>query len=173
MNIRIGLCHRAENCAFVPLAALGYCLTGCDVFAPLSGVHLPLKTVDHTPQQKLQDLLVSILAGCQCIQQIETRLRPEQALARAWRRQRFASQSSIADTLNAFTPETVGQLRGALTQISRRYGQTWHHDFTTDWLWLDIDLTGLLASRHAEGSEKGYFAGKKTNGDARSVGSRR
>ena len=26
---------------------------------------------------------------------------------------------------------------------------------------LDIDLTGLPASKHAEGSRKGYFSGKK------------
>jgi hypothetical protein len=29
-------------------------------------------------------------------------------------------------------------------------------------MWLDGDLTGLPASRRAEGSTKGYFAGEKT-----------
>lgn len=173
MNIRVGLCHRADNCAFVPSAAVGYCLTRRDFFGSLSGINLPMKTIDHTPQQKLQDLLVSILAGCQCLSQIDTKLRPEQALARAWQRKQFASQSTIADTLNAFTAETVDQLRVALTQIYRRHGHALQHDFTTGWLWLDIDLTGLLASRQAEGSEKGYFAGKKTDEAAKFVASRR
>lgn len=173
MNIRVGLCHRADNCAFVPLAAVGYCLTREDFFGPLAEINLPMKTIAHTPQQKLQDLLVSILAGCQCLSQIDTKLRPERALARAWRREQFAAQSTIADTVNAFTAETVAQLRAALLQLYRRHGRALQHDFTTDWLWLDIDLTGLLASRQAEGSEKGYFAGKKTDEAAKSVASRR
>ena len=41
-------------------------------------------------------------------------------------------------------------------------GQVHHHDFAQRWLRLDLDLTGLLASKLAEGSTKGYFAGKKT-----------
>ena len=41
----------------------------------------------------------------------------------------------------------------------------YQHDFSHDWLRLDIDLTALLASKWAEGSEKGYFPQKKTRLD--------
>lgn len=169
MSIDVGLCQRPDSCGFVPLAALGYCLSHSDFFAPLAQVQLPMKTIDHSPQQKLQDVVASILTGCQSIAQINTKLRPEQALAHAWQRSAFASQSGISDTLDAFSPETVGQLRGALTTLYSTHGKAPSHDFAAALLWLDIDLTGLLFSKAAEDSTKGYFAGKKTAMDAKSV----
>ena len=38
-----------------------------------------------------------------------------------------------------------------------------------DWrglLWFDLDLSGLVCGKEAEGSEKGYFSGKKMLLDA-------
>lgn len=35
------------------------------------------------------------------------------------------------------------------------------HDFDKHWLMIDIDPTGLLASRRAEGSRRGYISGKR------------
>lgn len=142
---------------FVPLAVLGYCLTRTGFFAPLDVVNLHLKTVQHSPSQKLQDVIVSILAGCSSIKQADLRIRPDLVLAEAWGREQFAQQSTLADTLDAFTAVSVNQLRQATQVMYVQHGQVPHHDFT-HWLMLDTDLTGLPASRHAEQSEKGYFS---------------
>jgi hypothetical protein len=88
------------------------------------------------------------------------------ALAVAWGRERFADQSTITRVLDAFTPLAVTQLRTAIEQIYMREGQALHHPFAQELLFLDIDLTGLPAGRHAEASTKGYFSGGKTVMDA-------
>lgn len=119
-----------------------------------------MKTLQHTPTEKLQDMLVSILAGNEAVSQVNTHLRPDTTLAVAWNRQRFAEQSSIANTLNALEAEQVVQLRQGSQSLFRQYSQMVRHDFRKHWLMVDIDPTGLLASRHAEGSRKGYIAGE-------------
>ncbi len=82
---------------YVPLAVLGYCFTRAHVLHPVwNAIEWPMKTYDHTPTAKLQDMLVSILAGNNAVSQINTRLRPDLALAAAWDRKQFAEQSNIA-----------------------------------------------------------------------------
>src|SRR6266545_551650 len=105
---------------FAPLGVLGYCLTRTNFLWPfLTAVHLPLKAVDHTPASKLLDVLVSILAGCRAISQVNTRLRPDTALARAWGRTQFADQSTLARTLDRFRDEQVQQLRASSLALSQ------------------------------------------------------
>ena len=153
MSTQIRLTMMPQDTPFAPLGVLGYCLMHTNFLAPAFAlVRLPLKTVAHTPTDKLLDVLVSILAGCRAVQQINTRLRPDLALAHAWGRQRFADQSTVARMLDAFTPAHVAQLRQGSEQLFRRESRTLQHDFEHDWLWLDIDLTPLPASKHAQAS---------------------
>src|SRR5437660_8612024 len=79
-----------------------------------------MKTVEHEPHEKLMDCLVSILVGCRSLGQSNLRLRPDEVLAAAWGRRRFAEQSTLWDTLDALTGENVAQLRAALPTIYRR-----------------------------------------------------
>jgi hypothetical protein len=159
----IHLIAMPEDTNFAPLGVLGYCLTRTDFLQPvLANVQLPLKAVQHTSADKLLDVLVSILAGCRAITQVNTRLRPDLALAQAWGRARFADQSTLARTLDRFTEPQLGQLRQGSETLFRRESRTFKHRFATDWLWLDIDLTPLPASKHAEGSTKGKISAKKT-----------
>lgn len=147
---------------FVPLGVLGYCLTRTGFLAPVwTELKLPLKAVDHPAEAKLQDLVVSFMAGCRSISQVNTRVRPDVALACAWGRECFADQSTLARTLDAFGTTEVSQLRQGSEALFRRESRLLRHDFERDWLWLDIDLTPLPISKHAEGSTKGKFA-KKT-----------
>jgi hypothetical protein len=163
MTTRLGLSAMKRHTSYAPLAALGYVLHQSDFFAPLrEHVKLGGKTILHEPYQKLLDVLVSVLTDCASLKQINTRLRPDTALAAAWGRERFADQSTITRVLDAFTPLTVAQLRAAIEQIYLREGRALHHPFAQDLLFLDIDLTGLPAGRHAEASTKGYFSGEKT-----------
>ncbi len=153
-----------ETC-FAPLGVLGYCLTQTQFLAPIwAELKLPLKTVDHSPEAKLLDVVVSILAGCRAVDQVNTRLRPDVALARAWGRECFADQSTLARTLDAFRASDVTQLRQGSEAWFRRESRVLRHDFDHDWLWLDIDLTPLPISKHAEGSTKGKFDQKNRYG---------
>jgi hypothetical protein len=161
MSTKIRLVPLKGQTCFAPLAVLGYCLTRTRFLSPVfAELDLSLKTVDHAPSDKLLDILVSILAGCRCIQQVNTRLRPDLALAQAWGRKRFAEQSSLARTLDAFTDRHLQQLRQGSQTLFRRESLALQHDFSQDWLWLDIDLTPLPASKYAEASTKGNL-GKK------------
>lgn len=163
MRPTIRLTTLPEETQFAPLGVLGYCLTRTHFLDPvLKSVRLPLKTVTHAPASKLLDVLVSILAGCRAIRHVNTRLRPDLALARAWGRERFAEQATLARTLDGFTAEQTAQLRQGSERLFRRESRTLRHPFAKDWLWLDIDLTPLPASKHAEASTKGKLGAKKT-----------
>ena len=164
MSTAIRLTSMPQDTSFAPLGVLGYCLTCTDFLAPvLSELVLPIKEVKHAPNAKVLDVLVSILAGCRAISQVNTRIRPDIALARAWGRERFAEQSTLSRTLDAFGEEQIAQLRQGSEVLFRRESRTLRHDFAQDWLWLDIDLTPLPASKHAEGSTKGKIGGEKTD----------
>lgn len=150
----------------VPLAALGYALGCAGVLSPLHEVALSIKTRSHSPSGKLIEALVLILAGGRATAQAELLLRPNRGLACGWGQDQFAEQSTLARTLDAFDEESITGLRTAFEAILRSYGGAPCHDYRRGDLWLDGDLTGLPASRRAEGSTKGYFAGKKTVSDA-------
>lgn len=165
MSTIIRLAEMPNETSFALLGVLGYCLTRTQFLAPLwTELDLPLKTVDHSPQAKLLDLVVSMLAGCRAVQQVNTRLRPDVALAGAWGRKRFADQSTLARTLDVFSSAEVAQLRHGSEALFRRESGVLRHDFVRDWLWLDIDLTPLPISKHAEGSTKGKFDRKNRYG---------
>jgi len=162
MATTIRLTMMPQDTGFVPLGVVGYCLTRTDFLAPVfADLALPIKEVDHSPEAKLIDVLVSLLAGCRAISQVNTRIRPDLALARAWGRECFAEQSTLARTLDAFSPEHVAQLRRGGEALFRRESRVLRHNFDQDWLWLDIDLTPLPASKHAEESSKGKIGDKK------------
>jgi hypothetical protein len=161
----VRLTEMTEEIGLAPLGVLGYRLTRTDFLAPLwLELGLPLKTVDHAPCAKLLDLLVSILAGCRAIAQVNTRLRPDVALAHAWGRERFADQSTLTRTLDAFNALEVSHLRQGSERLFRAHSRVLRHDFAQEWLWLDLDLTPLPISKRAEGSSKGLFAKKNRYG---------
>ena len=146
----------------VPLAALGYALRRARVLEPLLNYEFPLKHIQHTPADKLTAGLVLILAGGRALYQANLLLRPNTALARAWGPTAFAEQSTVSDTFDALNDASLQGLRDAFATITQTWSQTCRHDFRRGDLILDGDLTGLPASRQAEGSSKGFFAGKKT-----------
>src|SRR5215217_7425056 len=147
--------------AFGPLCLLGHYLSQEGVLKPLSSVHIVQKSIKHSPTQKLIDALMGILSGCKALYKIDVRVRPDAPLQRAFGKERCADQSTIQRTLNAFTSENVAQLRQAVEAIGRRYSATFSHDFEREMLVVEVDLTGLRASKRAEGSTKGYFSGER------------
>jgi hypothetical protein len=59
--------------------------------------------------------------------------------------------------LHACTAETVTQLEGLSWYYLKRYGQTPHHRFAQQRLWVDIDVTPLPIGVKAEGSERTWM----------------
>jgi hypothetical protein len=152
-----------RHTSYASLVALGHLLHHHDVFAPWrEHVQLGGKTILHEPHQKVLDVLVSVLADCASLKQINTRLRPDTALAAAWGRSGFADQAMITRVLDAFTPLMGAQRRTASAWLYIREGQALHHPSEQALLFVDIDLTGLPAGRRAEASPKDDFRGGKT-----------
>src|SRR5215510_9878397 len=117
MTTRLGLSAMKRHTSYAPLAALGYVLHQSAFFAPLrEHVQLGGKTILHEPYQKLLDVVVSLLADCASLKQINTRLRPDTALAAAWGRHRFADQSTITRVLDTlYTIASACPVSTALT----------------------------------------------------------
>lgn len=162
MKVKIVLEPLTTQTQYVPLAVLGYCLTRTGFLESVwDEIEWSMKTLQHTPTEKLQDMLVSIMAGHEAVSHINTHLRPDLTLAAAWSRTQFAEQSTVAYTLNALGSEQIAQLRQGSQHLFRQHSQTVRHNFKKHWLIIDIDPTALLASRRAEGSRKCYIAGKK------------
>ena len=168
MHQLLGLSDMKANTQWAPLALLGYRLQQRKFFDPLyQYLDLNQKQLRYSSQDKLITCLVSIMSGCQAISHIDTRIRPDRALAQAWGLECFSQQSLVADTLNRFTEMHIAQLRQAVNVIYLREGRAVQHDATRQGLLiLDVDLTGLPASKQAQGSRKGYFSGKKGGVDA-------
>lgn len=132
-------------------------------------VHIKQKVLQHTPLNKLLDCFINILAGGAGVVEINTRIRPDRAVQRAFGRSACADQSTISDTLNACTPENVVEMRTALKLILQQHSQSYRHDYEQAWQVLDVDITGLPAGRQGEGVTKGYFA-KQKNRRGRQLG---
>ena len=144
--------------AHASLCLLGEYLRRTGFFAPLEDhLHLQQKTLKYTPVQKLEMFLVALLAGAKAVSQTTTTLGVDAALCRAFGLPGCADQSVIAATLNAATPADVTSLQTALAETFRRYSQACRHDLAKALLVLDVDLSPLPASRHAEGSTRGYM----------------
>lgn len=148
-----------HDSAHASLCLLGTYLRHIGFFAPLEAqVQIKQKAIKYTPVQKLEMLLVALLAGAKAVSHTGLTLRVDPGLARAFGLPGCAEQSVIAATLDAATEADVVALRAALAQTFQRYGQTPQHAFTRDLLVLDVDLSPLPASAQAEGSERGYMS---------------
>jgi hypothetical protein len=140
------------------LCALGVYLRREGCLAPLEeGVQIQQKCVRYTPVQKLEMVLVGLLAGAKAVSHTGWTVRLDPALCAAFGLPGCAEQSVLADTLNAATGADVAALAAAVGMIYRKHGQAVRHNYRTGVLVLDLDLSPLPASKHAEGSERGYM----------------
>jgi Transposase DDE domain group 1 len=144
------------------LVALGLHMQQLGLWTVISQhVTIKQKVLKHTPLDKLLDCFINILAGGIGVVEVNTRVRPDRAVQRAFGRKECADQSTISDTLNSCNAENVSQLRTALTLIFRQHSQAYRHDYQAEWQLLDVDVTGMPAGRQGEGVSKGYFAHQK------------
>jgi hypothetical protein len=144
---------------------LGHILDRHDVFAPVrEHVQLGGQTLPHEPHQTWLAVVVSVRADGASLTQINTRLRPDTALAAAWGREGCADQSAMTRVLDAFTPLPVAPLRTASARLDRRAGPAWRPPVAQELWRVDIDLTGLPAGRRAEARTKSSCRGKTPPG---------
>jgi len=161
---RFTLAPMEHSTCFGPLVALGFFMREHDLWAPIRHrVHFDRPTHCLNPVNAIYDLWVGILAGCEVVSQVNTTIRADPLLARAWGREQFHEQSTIARVLDACTSLQVRQMREANEAILHWLGQAHRHDFSRSLLRVDIDLSGLPASKRAEGSTKGYFSGRRNS----------
>ena len=144
------------------LCLLGQKAQALQLLEPLHRlVKIDQKTLVHSPTEKLVDAFLAIACGAEALSQINTVLRADPAISRAWGRTGCADQSSVQDTLSKCTELNVTQMHQALAEIYAKLGRATHHDYATGPLVLDIDLTGLPCSKNYAGASKGYFANAK------------
>ncbi len=167
-------CITETTCHFTPaasLAALGVVLEQRKVFEPIRAhVQIEQKTVKHTPLDKLYDSFITLLAGAHGLVEINTLLRADHALQRAFGRKRCAEQSVVQQTLDACTPTQVAQMEQAMQEIYRTHSRGFRHDYRADWQILDVDLCGWLCGKQAAFATKGYFANAARNRRGRQLG---
>jgi len=131
-------------------------------------VHIP-KTLKHAPLEKLLDAFISILSGGQGICEVNTRVRPDRALQRAFGRERCADQSQVSRTLSRCVEENVAQMRQANKMTYQTHSQGYCHNYDQQWQVLDVDTTGMPAGAQGEQVTKGYFSGRR-GGRGRQLG---
>jgi hypothetical protein len=144
------------------LIALGQYLERTTIWQTIEKhVEIEQKVIQHTPTDKLKDAWMSMLAGAQSLAELNTRVRPDIALQRAFGREACADQSTVSETLNACDEQNVEQMQQALTQIYQRHGKGYAHHYGKRMQILDVDMSGMVCGRQAEGAEKGYFPNQK------------
>lgn len=162
MAIEFGLTTEMVNTQYAVLGVLLAHYQQNQVLKSLDQVRISMKSGDFSPNDKVEQVLVSILAGCETISEVNLKLKPEIQLAQLCDWPRFADQSGLSRTLDALTLMNIEQLRQAVTQILHQQGQTVNHDWRGH-LYLDFDLSGLPCGKKAQESHRGYFAKKKRN----------
>ena len=142
------------------LCALGLKVRSLKLFDIIGErVRIRQKTVKHTPLEKLQDAFIAVLAGAHGLVEVNTRVRSDEALQRAFGREGCAEQSVVQETLSACTGENVRQMEEAVDVIFRTHSRAYRHDYKRCLQLLDVDLTGLPCGKSAEEARKGYLSG--------------
>jgi len=141
------------------LCAIGIKLRSLKFFDTIAEhVKVRQKIIKHTPLEKLTDAFVAILAGAHGLVEINTRVRTDAALQRAFGRSCCAEQSVVQETLDACTSENVRQMKRAFKALLQKHSRCYSHPYKGRLQLLDVDMTGLPCGRQAERASKGYFA---------------
>lgn len=161
MTIEIGLTKELTNTQYAPLAVICAYYQQQHRLEPLKEVAIPMRERDFSPGDKLIQVLLSILAGCETISEVNTRLKGETGLAAIWGWPGWADQSTLSRTLDSLTLKNLEPLRQSISASWYPDSQVKGHDWRA-YLWLDFDLSGLPCGPQAQASQKGYFSDKKT-----------
>jgi hypothetical protein len=117
----------------------------------LQAVPLDQKTVTHSPQTKLIEFLLAVLAGLGQLQELSHAANPiasDRTLAQAWGQQAFADYSGVSRTLSKADAHTLQAVLDLLAQLSRPFidREVMAIAHSEQPLTIDIDLTGRPVS---------------------------
>jgi hypothetical protein len=117
------------NTRYAPLARLSAHYQQQATLKPLETKTMVMKTGRYTPVSRLQQVWLSILAGCGYLVEINSALRAEQALVEVWHLDHCADPSMLSRTLDRLTQMNIEQLRTAETTMGRNHSRTIDHDW--------------------------------------------
>lgn len=103
MRLQFGTTDALTNTRFAPVAALMAYYDSQKVLEPLQSVTSTAQKGDFTLAEKLEQVVWSMVTGCEYISEVNTKLRPERMLAQVKRIDQFAEQSTLATALNGLT----------------------------------------------------------------------
>ena len=164
MTIKFGLSKELVNSQFGPVAALAAHYESQKVLEPLQIINPAVTKRGFPLANQLSQVVLSILTGCEYLSRVNTRLRPERKLAQVYRIEQFADQATLSRSLDKLSLANLTELEQAVRAISQCCSRICQHDWR-GFLQLDFDLSGLPCGQQAQGSQKGYFSGKKTSRD--------
>jgi len=161
MSIELGFIEESCNTQYAPLAILFNHYQHNNILKSLESVNITMKTRDFSAVDKIKQVLLSILCGCDTFSAINTSLKHEHSLAKSCGWDRFADQSNLSRNMDSLSLMNIEELSKAVKDTCYPLSQLKQHDWRK-FLWLDFDLSGLVCGKLAEASQKGYFSGKKT-----------
>jgi hypothetical protein len=126
-------------------------------------IHLKQKQIRYDPVDKLLTFFVSLVDGCGYTSDINQRLKPYPALARAWDLSEFAGQNAVNGTLHALKPEHLQQIEHVFQFLFERNSLALQQS-PQELLIVDIDTKGITVSPRSqrfEWAEGGYFPGPR------------
>jgi hypothetical protein len=138
----------------------------------LHGVPIDQRRGDYTPQSKLIEFLVAILAGLEHLEDLNQASDPlvkDQAVIASWGQPGFAHYSGVSRTLEAAGEDTLSEVITVLETVSQPFIDAEVMALTRrgQALVLDVDLTGRKVSSTSttyEGAGFGYMDGEIANG---------
>ncbi len=145
------------------LVPLGHFAAQIGLLDALERVPFKMKTVAHSPGDKLGELLAHLLAGGMHVHELDASPHPlvqDETVAQAWGQDTFASASGVSELLRAATASSVAVLKTELRPVLAPYRQRLLRTLRPAWLVVDCDLTGLVVSDQAttyEGADFGYM----------------
>ena len=164
MKPQFDLTDQYFNTCYAPLCVVGYVLREQGTLDSLLNLDVIWqKKRDHSPGEKLMDAFLLIMAGYPSLYLLNQHLRPDLVLAQAWGRHRLAEQSNISRVLDRFDEAALVELRAISWNFWSGHSRLPSHDWRKK-LVVDLDLTPLLASSHAQVSTKGYLGKKMSRG---------
>jgi len=120
---------------------------------------LPMKSVYYSPYQKLQVLICSLLVNCNCIKDINHKLKPYPQIATMLGLKQIPDQSTINRFLNRFDAQSIVELEVIFDILTERL-----FCHKKEKKILVVDATGLVIyGDKFQFAKKGYFPKKRGN----------
>jgi len=106
------------------LVAWGQFAQCINLVALIEAVALHQKSVEHTPNRKVLEFLVTVLGGLAYLKDISLSAHPldqDQAVAQAWGQAGWADHSGVSRTLSALTMDEAQQIVDVQTKVSQPF----------------------------------------------------